>query len=135
MLLALIIYFYLIILVVLLSLISKLWFWFRGEWADMPLGVKLQECSDTGILVIGLLGVYGFINKLALVGQLFWQCFAVLFSVYLVASFWFPKMKSTRLEMSNVTFITVVSISLCLISIPINLILLYYGFVTFPDFL
>lgn len=113
------------------NVIAKIVMKFLGKYEITPLSVQREELVTIPFLSISLLGIYGYLESVSILSQLFWQIYTVLLFSMTVTAFWLPKLKWLRSEVSFRAY-AIMSIVGLTINFPMYCILLVYAFVAYP---
>ena len=129
---ALIIYATLLATLIVCSAIGKLVLKLLGKYEVTPLNIQKEELLTIPFILVGMLGMFGFIFKVSILSQLFWQIYFILIVVHTFIAFKLPKMKFLKEKTTRKQFFLINLVGF-IISLPMIYMLGAYAFGTFHN--
>ena len=101
--------------------------WKRVVWLNMHKDMVLETVVGYVLLVLGLLGVYGYLHAIPLVSAAFWQGFVVVLGLFSAFQYFMPKIQFLRREKGYKVVATAYVVGILLLA-PIFGTVTIYGF-------
>ena len=117
--------------VFIVSSLGKLGMKLIGKYDMTPKAVQLEELITMPFVLISVVGLYGYIQQVAIFSAVFWKIYFVLTILQIVVAFWLPKQQFLKKELPTKKFIVLNAIGTG-IGIPLYYMLFNYAFVSFP---
>lgn len=117
--------------VFIVSSLGKLGMKLIGKYEMTPKAVQLEELITMPFVLISVVGLYGYIQQVAIFSAMFWKIYFVLTILQIVVAFWLPKQQFLKKELPTKKFIVFNAIGTG-IGIPLYYMLFNYAFVFFP---
>lgn len=92
---------------IVLSILAKIALKITGSYEDTPKAVQIEEFISLAVVLVGIFGMYGYIYRVAFLGQWFWLLYALLMFMHAIGVFWLPKLKWLRSELSTKSFVSI----------------------------
>ena len=126
-------YLYTIVLTVYLAAgaATKIVMKYTGRYDEIPIPVQKEELITIPFMGLACVGMYGYLEGVTIIGQLFWQVYILLLILLSVVGFWMPKLVWMRSKISSKAYYIVNAAGL-IICLPIYYILITYAFVAYP---
>ncbi|KKO50662.1 hypothetical protein VT06_01460 [Arsukibacterium sp. MJ3] len=120
-------YMYLFSAFILLSFAAKITLKLLGKYEETPKSVQIEEYITLPLIMIGCVGMYGYVYSVTLVEREFWQFYAVLVIAHSIGAFWLPKLSWIRSGVSAKSFFVINFVGLS-ISLPFYIMIFNYAF-------
>ena len=114
------------------SILGKLVFKLLGKYEATPLNIQKEELLTTPFVLVGFLGMFGFILKVSIFSQTFWQVYFILAIVHSIIAFKLPKMKLLKEKTTKKQYFLFNLVGI-MVSVPMFYMLGTYAFQTFPN--
>ena len=98
-------YMYLFSLLMVVSLLAKIYLQIPKKYDETPLSVWIEEYATFLMFFIGIIGMYGFVNNVSILNVIFWQFYSLTVVAHIVVSLWLPKFKWLRAELTPQVFL------------------------------
>ena len=115
-----------------LSAFGKVGLKLAGKYDVTPRPVQLEELVTMPFVLVSVVGLYGYINEVAIFSALFWQIYFLLTILQIIVAFWLPKQKWLRAELPLNKFV-IFNIVGTGIGIPLYFMLFDYAFTVLPN--
>lgn len=123
--------FWFIFILLILPIPFRVFMYISGK-VSIPTPVIIDESIASVIALLGCVGMYGYVYKVAMFTQLLWQVFFVVFVVYSVTIIIYsPKLKLVS-DLTSRNKQRILIVVTTLITFPLPLSLYFYGFGSFP---
>lgn len=112
---------------IVLNILAKIADEITGKDEDIPKAVQIEEFIYLPVHLVGILGMYGYVYKVAFWQQWFWVIYALLLLMHAICVFWLPSFKWLRSELPTKFFVSI-NVIFFIISLPFYIIICLYAF-------
>jgi hypothetical protein len=97
--------------------------------ASISTGLWLEQLASYALLIVGLVGVYAYLQAAPLLSAMFWQGFTIVFTIFSALQYFMPKIQLLRKEKGSKAVAAAYVVGVLLL-IPMFTALIRYGFMS-----